>query len=325
MNPNADLSVRPSMHKWLPDETLLSFCSRHHRLYDHQRESDTCVELFGRPRHDAAHNLPSRVADFVERSGGSLATAEEIVRRRTVVAFYFPFLAQPRTAAVLEAALHGSVQTLRVSLGMPKSIFRSSPPLKACQSCMQIDREKFGVAYWHLQHQFPGTSYCLDHKERLGLWAPHLVSTSARAWPLPMRSTIDFTGTVDPAWDRDVHLKVTQLSFAIGTLDPCVRFHPGVLGAAYLEALRRKGLVRMRSNTLRRSSLGPDFSQHVLCLARSTDFREFPKGAACAATCVARLVRASQPSHPLWHIPLIAWLFTTWDEFCEAYDKARLC
>lgn len=321
MKSRGDMST--GRQEWLPDETLFSYCARRHRLSDHRRQSDVCVELFGRPRRDAAHNLPSQVASFVGNSAGSLGTAEEIVRQRTIVAFYLPFLPEPKAIMALHAALHHSVQRLRLSLCIPRSTFSWSPPLKACLRCLAIDHDQFGVAYWHLAHQFPAASYCLEHEVRLGLWTPRLACTSARDWPLPLRETIECSGATEAAWDREFQLKVTALSLALGKVDAGVRFEPEVLGAAYLQALRRKGLVHERSYALRRRAIGPEFSQYLLRLSSSADFHELPKDAVSAATHVARVVRATQPIHPLWHIPLIAWLFANWQEFSEAYASAR--
>ena len=36
-----------------------------------------------------------------------------------------------------------------------------------CPDCYQSDRDKYGVAYWHLEHQLPTTLICLEHRTSL--------------------------------------------------------------------------------------------------------------------------------------------------------------
>lgn len=314
--------------RWLPDETLFSLCSRHHRLFDDGGAFDTGIELFGHPRQGSAHDLPNRIETFARRTNGLLGTAEDIVRGHTILPFYLPFLPASKETEALEAMLRGSVQGLRLSLGLTTSIFRSNHPLKACISCMAQDRDEFGIAYWHLGHQFPGASYCSIHELPLGTPPLSFSGEGRRPWLLPSNGTAAFTDRVDreiesPGYGHDVRMDVSTIALAVGSLDPDVRFEPGLLSRTYVEALHRRGLVHLNSNTLRRAAVGSQFSQFLSALSGCDDFAPLSQGEGPAASHVARLVCiARQPTHPLWHIPLIAWLFATWPEFLKAYEAA---
>lgn len=312
--------------RWLPDETLFSLCSRHHRLSDHGRAFDAGMELFGHPRQGSAHDLPNRIDDFVARTNGLLGTAEDIVRNHTILPFYLPFLPASKETEALQAMLRGSVQGLRLSLGLTTSIFRSNHPLKACASCMAQDRDEFGFAYWHLGHQFPGVSHCSIHGSLLGSSPLRLHGEGRCPWLLPSYGTVVFTSPADreiTEYGHEVRMDVSTIAHAVGSLTPHVRFEPGLLSRTYVEALHRRGLVHLSSNTLRRAAVGSQFSQYLSELSGCPDFASLSQGEGPAASHVARLIRIPrQPTHPLWHIPVIAWLFATWAEFLEAYEAA---
>lgn len=312
--------------RWLPDETLFSLCSRHDRLSDHGRAFDTGMELFGHPRQGSAHDLPNRIDDFVARTNGLVGTAEDIVRNHTILPFYLPFLPASKETEALQAMLRGSVQGLRFSLGLTTSIFRANHPLKACISCMARDREEFGFAYWHLVHQFPGVSHCLIHGLPLGASPLRFPGEGRCPWLLPSCSTVVFTDLADreiAGYGHEVRMDVSTIALAIGSLAPHVRFDPGLLSRTYVEALHRRGLAHLSSNRLRRAAVGSQFSQYLCELSGCTDFAPLSQREGPAASHVARLICIPrQPTHPLWHIPLIAWLFASWPDFLEAYEAA---
>lgn len=314
--------------RWLPNETFFSLCSRHHRLSDHDRAVDTCTALFGHPRQGSAHDLPNRIEHFVARTEGLFGTAEDIVRNHTILPFYLPFLPEAKGIEALQAMLCGSVQGLRMSLGLTTSIFRADHPLKACTSCMARDLDEFGVAYWHLGHQFPGVSDCAIHRLPLGSSPVGLTGKGTSPWLLPSHGSVGYYAAHNReiesfAEGRDVRSDVSAIALAVGSLGPYVRFEAELLSVAYVEALHRRGLIHLNSRTLRREAVGSQFSQILLALAGCADFIGLSHAEDRAATHVARLVSAArQPTHPLWHIPLIAWLFATWPNFLEAYEAA---
>lgn len=59
-----DLPVSPLL-QWLPDETLFSLCSRHHRLWGHPHAWQTSLLLFGGRRTGAQHDFPGSLDDLV--------------------------------------------------------------------------------------------------------------------------------------------------------------------------------------------------------------------------------------------------------------------
>src|SRR3954471_8212909 len=107
-----------SIEAWLPGETLFSLVSRHHMVSCNSLSSDTCVDLFGHARNGAAHDLPGRIDQFVQRTGGRFGDAAEVLLKHTLLPYYFPFNT-PQVAADAVAAMSSqSAGTLKSRLGI---------------------------------------------------------------------------------------------------------------------------------------------------------------------------------------------------------------
>lgn len=170
---------------WLPDETLFSWCSRYHYLAVNGLASATCLQLFGRRRQGVAHDLPSGITELAERARGSLGTASDIIRDRTILSFYAPFRSTELIADAVRRISGDGIDALKYRLGLLTSGLGAAHPLKTCASCMRDDRERFRVAYWHRVHQLPSTWFCPIHAEQL-LVSPLKLNQRARfQWVLP--------------------------------------------------------------------------------------------------------------------------------------------
>ena len=101
-------------HEWLPNETLFSLCSRHHRLSANHRASSTCQALFGHPSQGSAHDFPSRLGEFERLTGARLGTADEIIRLRTVLPYYLPFASSEVASAAIAAMAGPSIGGVRI-------------------------------------------------------------------------------------------------------------------------------------------------------------------------------------------------------------------
>lgn len=76
-------------------------------------------------------------------------------------AFTFRLLRQYLGEGVGDLASENS--SLRKSTLLNES-FGDVAHWRYCPDCCQADKEKYGVAYWHLEHQLPTTLVCLDHQ-----------------------------------------------------------------------------------------------------------------------------------------------------------------
>lgn len=166
--------------QWLPDETFYSLACRYHRLSCNSSAKATLGQLFGEPLQGYQHDFPSGLDAFARRSDGTLGTAAQIIRHRTVLPFYLPTRKRPQAEEIIATFEAGNISSLKYKLGILTSRFRAHHPLKACTECMQEDLANYSVRYWHLSHQFPGVcsmpsslQTCVDAE----------ISASAASWP----------------------------------------------------------------------------------------------------------------------------------------------
>lgn len=304
---------------WRPDETLFSLASRQHVLSCNVHAADTCVALFGHARHGSAHDLPSRIDAFVDRTRGVLGDAETIIRERTMLPFYLPHRSN-RDARNAIAAMRGdSIGPLKGQLGMLAGRFRAHHPLKACPECITIDQSAAGAAYWRVQHQLPGALVCLIHGVPL-LHSPFKSSGVGRFhWHLPHVRTMQ-PAVADFKALRDSCIRVAGCACRTWSLPSGFHFEGAHLTATYRRAAAERGIVsngRIDTERLARSLLavtGP--------LSAIPELAAFPTDAKGAASQFARFLHQPRTiGHPLRHFALILALFGTWDAFWLSYEE----
>lgn len=150
--------------EWLVDETLYSLCCRFHYISSNAVASRSAMQLFGHPRHGTQHDFASRINVFVQRTQGYFGTtARDIVNEHTILPFYLPWRTESQANIILQQLCEGNAGNVKSLLGLPSSRIRANHPLRFCLECMQSDRQRLGVAYWHLTHQLPGVWICPVH------------------------------------------------------------------------------------------------------------------------------------------------------------------
>lgn len=225
--PGFTLRLRP-----FQGETLFSWCSRYHRMSANGRDVATCMQLFGDRRIGTAHDLPARLDALVTRSRGAIGDAVSIIQQRTLLPFYLPFRS-PRLAALAHEAMRGpSIGSLKYQLGLLTSGLGAAHPLKSCPRCIAVDQERNGWAYWHRDHQLPGTWICTRHQVHLRVSPCKLDQRARFAWVLPSSTAESIsTGASLNAKDRGAMRWLAKLAsmgaelvqLEHGTLDDPVR------------------------------------------------------------------------------------------------------
>lgn len=140
------------MPQVLPDENLYGLASRFAKLNGFVNHVQASKKFLG--------NNDISVADAsVSVTKGSL--------------FHDNYLEDPQSSALtfrlLRRHLGGVVDgtaSYRTSTLQNES-FGDVAHWRYCSVCYQTDKEKYGVAYWHLEHQLPTTLVCLDHQKTL--------------------------------------------------------------------------------------------------------------------------------------------------------------
>ncbi|HEY4080554.1 MAG TPA: TnsD family Tn7-like transposition protein [Burkholderiaceae bacterium] len=311
---------------WLPDETLFSWCSRYHLLAANGLASATCMQLFGRRRLGLAHDFPAGIAALALRAGGSLGMPEDIVRERTVLAFYAPFRPAPMMERATRKMLGEGIGSLKYELGLLTSGLGAAHPLKACPACMADDHQRFKVAYWRRSHQLPGVWICPAHGDALRVSTLKLDQKARFQWGLPGQAYL--LPWTDLAIYRDfketsaLAHKMAKLSGSICALTQGRVMNPGRIANAFRRGLEDRGWLgaatRVRWGVMRH-----ELSRHAAALAGLPPFAMQADGR-IAQSQLSRIMSARSLTHPLRYLAWISLLFDSLSEFLTAYDGTSM-
>lgn len=328
----SDLFSWSGLPQWLPDETLFSWCSRFHALSGNLLAASTCTQLFGHRRLGAAHDLPSRIAEFATRTGAKLGAAEQIIHERTLLPFYLPFRSAIDAQDAISSMKGNGIGSLKFRLGILTSRFGANHPLRACSECMEDDLRQYGIAYWHRSHQYPGAVMCLKHHAPLQTATEKSNGVGRFLWSLPTSALLARsdreTGwvTADEA-GRSQPVRVTQAANQLATLPLGFHFDARVLLDTYHLGLADHGLSTSRGK-LKHNAIGASYLEFLL--AQPNSLQTFPPlTQSDAAAQVLRLLRTPRSgTHPLRHVLIICWLFGSWETFwwkyCEQQSKGHV-
>lgn len=308
-------------HAWLPDETLFSLCARHHRLSSNHRASTTCRQLFGHGTQGSAHDLPSRVDNFVDRVGGVLGTADQIIAEHTVLPFYIAFRSPSFAAEAIGAMRGPGIGALKFGLGVLTSRFRANHPLKACTECMEADRARWLTPYWHRSHQLPGVWICPLHGIPLHQSTLKATGVERFHWHLPSSPHLSAMAVRDDA--RPVLLSLTQTAVSLVSLTPGTHFDPALVARTYRSRLRELELLRGQGpGRLALRQIGPKYLEFVRPLSGVAELAALPSSADDAAREVSRLAYEPRSgTHPIRHLAMIVWLFSGLPGFLKRYEE----
>lgn len=311
----------PHITQWLPHECLYSLASRHHHISGNILPSQTSQQLFGHDRQGSLHDMPSRIDEFVRRTEGVLGDADRIIRERTLLPYYFPYRTATDSTNAMAAIRQGGIGGLKGRLGILASRLGASHPLRACPQCVAEDQDVHDVAYWHTEHQWPGSWVCLHHKIPLH-YALFKVNGEGRFhWCLPL--DVKHAPGIEPRWleeSRDTMVRMTDCACALGAMPKNSHFLPTVLAATYkmrLQELNCYGPTgRLKSLELLRllnRVCHPLSHVHGLGVLSGDDVPLLNQ--------FSRLVEEHRGvAHPLKHFVIVLALFQSWAAFLDAYE-----
>lgn len=318
-----------SLPAWLPDETLFSLASRHHRLACHRLAETTSLKLFGVRQSGTLHDFPAGIDHLVAVSKGRLGSADDIIRNHTLLPFYLPFQSE-EAANQAEATLRGpKINSLKFRLGLLTSRFRANHPLKSCAACRAEDVERYGIAYWHRVHQWPGVWVCPVHGNFLASAQVKVNGVGRFLWFLPEPSIMaqePFADlepeTVQPL--RNTLEEFCRLIIGYTALPAGFRFDRQQLIYAYRGQIGRHGWLTSHGS-LRLATFAAKFLECFAGLRILPEFMGLPATYSEAYSQLARLLKPFRTgTHPLRHLTLMLFLFEDWRSFHGVYQETSV-
>ena len=308
----------------LPDESLFSLCSRHHRLWGYGSAASSCSKLFGSRRAGVHHDFPSALGEFERLTDGAFGPASSIALQRTILKFYSPFSQPADVQLAVQRMTGSSVAHLKFQLGLLTSRFRAHHPLKACEYCLVEDVHDHGWAYWHLDHQFPGAWTCRQHGSSLLECTVKANGIERFMWHLPLLERLRPTGLAHRG-GQDAHRRLSDLVTELVNMDrPPGWLHASSVQVTLRARLRERDWLTHRGH-LRLTEASRDFRGHLMALDDLPELSRLDVTDGLARNWVERIARPLRSgTHPLRLLLVIHWLFESADDFLEWHDKICL-
>lgn len=313
------VSQFPAFHG---NETLYSLVCRFHLLSGHVHATETSVQLFADRSAGFRVDFPSHLASFSEATGGSLGNPLEIFREHSLWGFYRPFVDRDMRTLVEMDMQSASPQGTHRLLGLMPSRVGAAHPLKVCRQCMRTDVKDFGIAVWHVDHQWPSVWYCKVHGATLQYALGAVKRHFSRKWMLPEDIPREVWQPIRASCNAMQKLNALYDMSEALCHSPSLELRNDALRVAYFIGARQHGWMST-DGSIRFAVLRNAFFVYYHDLATLPGC-EIVLGAAQAhGGMLGLLMRDYAGSrHPLKHLLLIAFLFESPERFFAAYADA---
>ncbi|MGV8920387.1 MAG: TnsD family Tn7-like transposition protein [Pseudomonas sp.] len=306
---------------WYEDEIFFSLCSRQHQFLGHLNTSSTLEWLYGSPRSATTHDFPSNLSSLDCRMRDCWGDPTSIILEHTILPLLIPFQSKERIDKAVAAMSGSSIGSIKYSLGLLTGRFGAEHPLKACASCMDDDRIKYGVTYWHLGHQYPGVVLCPVHGLLLKTCSVNRPWSGRFKWVLPSQASFE---TSDPgSMSAPVKDALKKVGFAVLDLVAYGKqrsFDPLIVREVY-----KRALDELSSTPAAHANIAASFAEFTSHLQGQPPFSCLPTAQSDAAAFLAQMTcKPRSHKHPLKHLTLITWLFGQLSRFVEAYERLEI-
>ncbi|WP_447652315.1 TnsD family Tn7-like transposition protein [Pseudomonas abietaniphila] len=298
--------------RWYDDETFFSLCCRQHLFLGHADTASTLEWLYG-SEQPTTHDFPSNIGSLNNRMIAAWGDSKSIIFERTILPFFVPFQSQTRINVAVDAMESKAIGSLKYSLGLLTGRFGAEHPLKSCSICMSTDRATNGVAYWHLNHQYPGVVLCPVHDVLLKECTANRQWSGRFEWALPSEDLFAPSSLSDP---EDTAIQVLrQMGQAVVDLASYGKtrvLDPMVVYGVYKAAAGSTNQIELASSLTYQTSLLQPYPPYGNLPTNKVDAEKF-------LTQLLRKPRGRQ--HPLKHLLLITCLFGQFSSFIKAYER----
>lgn len=150
------------------DETFYSLVSRYKVWSGNTNAKALLRELYGKESVTASKHLTSNFIEFKSNLPLSYnVSIEEFINKTTLYKYYLAFSDDERASIIYELMKSGDGSRIFSTLGLSNNNMSNKNNLKYCKECIREDKEKYGEAYWHREHQIAGILICDKHKTSL--------------------------------------------------------------------------------------------------------------------------------------------------------------
>ncbi len=144
------------------DETIYSYVARLHLYFSETNHRNSARRWFGKSPINIDQRLPIGLKLLSENSGVSL---RDLLHQNTYYPIFAAFSSQPQSLKT--AMLSNDGRNIANVSNVAQAGLKQLSQFKYCPECIKSDKQKYGVAFWHLSHQMHGVTSCLQHATKL--------------------------------------------------------------------------------------------------------------------------------------------------------------
>lgn len=282
------------------DETLYSWISRW--AYDSPYPSiGGFLKVLLGTRHKQLDSMfPSYVSTLANISSIS---EEELINQHSVIPYFRSFCGNSLFQAILTDIYAGNTKTVHSKMSITAGRINDTKMLNYCHLCVENDIEKYGIAYWHVQHQLPGVSACVQHGQKL----KEINKGRRRAIKPPQETSEDNFKQAS-----SVELKLAKFSYELLFKD-ISKFDGEKLSSIYRHKLHELGMTSP-CLTIHQAEVRKALEDYWMSLPHvdAIDHIFELGGGHTYPSCL--FYHAKAHHHPLKHLLMIGMLFESFDE-----------
>jgi hypothetical protein len=314
----------PLTHDCLPQifagETLYSWCARYHRLNGGNNPRVTSRRLFGHPTAGLRPELPSHLSNFQKNTHQHLGRLEDLLRQRTALGFFAPFLPPTSTAEITHHLANGHSVNARAILGLSKDGQATRSTLRFCPECINEQLTAYAITWWQTKHLWPSICICQEHGCLLVQAKEELLHRSSADFLLAheldasrVNSPPDATPSLRQLLDSIATWTTALVNRADSSLDE------SALRLTYLLQAKQRGWLAL-DGSLRLKALQDSFLSQCATLTTFPAFHFVRDADGVNGGFLGSLFRQHPGRrHPSKHIVLMTFLFTEPEEFFRTY------
>lgn len=122
--------------------------------------------IYGREPKTVSSLAPQRINDLFPKIPSKLGlTLDVLLNEHTALSYYTAFMSKDEKAEFASSWMAGEWD--RRPPGIDAMPIGAAVRLRFCLTCLTLQREKLGEAYWRLSHQLPIVTVCHEHRAPL--------------------------------------------------------------------------------------------------------------------------------------------------------------
>ncbi|WP_417437195.1 TnsD family Tn7-like transposition protein [Idiomarina abyssalis] len=147
-----------NVSKLLPDETVYSYLARLHGLWGESNYRHTAFRWLGKNSASIDQRLPLGLSQLANTTGIDVC---QLLYSHTFFPIFAAYSAAPDE--LRKSILSGYGAAISNLSNVSQSGLARLNDSYYCPECLEEDIRVYGVAYWHLEHQFAGVNACVRH------------------------------------------------------------------------------------------------------------------------------------------------------------------